>query len=536
MAEDIERKRIGEFESRTLQQIKDNGVLIVSIPNSGSFRVSIKDITDAIALVDSAITSHKNNAVAHITNEERNIWNSKYAKPIGGIPMVDLSNEVIAAINAGGSGGGGYDDTQIRQWLESLEDDLTTLTRKVNAIVIPDTTQIVNRIGALENWKSGLVIPDITSLTTKVSALETWKAGLPAYTTQNEFDNFTMITGQQFELLINDLKTVAATIPSIEGLATISSLNLLDSNLRELIEELRETKQTKLVAGAGIMIVDNKISATGEGSGGYDDGPMRELIAEMATSIEAIRTEVQAIEIPDVGGLQRLVNEIATNVDLLDTTLQGKQGLLNDNNAGTGITITNGVISAIQYDDTWVRNILNNLTYDGNKVSLQGAIDALKAADDSIYAVADGARTSAATLTTNLTSLANRVTALEQNPGGGGGSGGGNVVQTIVVTGTQTSPQLVAVSASTTTLVITSAVGNAAIELDIAEWQRVMIIVPYGVNGVRVGLPGAGNAGVYWSNPQNAPSSSGQVQNAGEILRVGSYLKVNYNLSFQALN
>ncbi|AMS01362.1 virion protein [Bacillus phage AR9] len=52
------------------------------------------------AATATALTDHKNDSVAHITNAERLSWNGKYVKPSTGVPMADLDSSVQSKIGS----------------------------------------------------------------------------------------------------------------------------------------------------------------------------------------------------------------------------------------------------------------------------------------------------------------------------------------------------------------------------------------------------------------------------------------------------
>lgn len=60
----------------------------------------IDEWSEQVAQFGEALAGHVGNAVAHVTATERATWNSKYAKPVNGIPANDLAESVRSAIAA----------------------------------------------------------------------------------------------------------------------------------------------------------------------------------------------------------------------------------------------------------------------------------------------------------------------------------------------------------------------------------------------------------------------------------------------------
>ena len=60
---------------------------------------AVRQILDGAAM-ESELTAHKGDTVAHITNSERTSWNGKYLKPASGIPLADLETVLQGLITS----------------------------------------------------------------------------------------------------------------------------------------------------------------------------------------------------------------------------------------------------------------------------------------------------------------------------------------------------------------------------------------------------------------------------------------------------
>lgn len=76
-----------------------NKLLLKKVDKSVLFGNDLKIKPEFIPkIVPDGLEEHLSDKVIHITNEERNKWNAKYDKPEAGIPLADLSEEVLQKI------------------------------------------------------------------------------------------------------------------------------------------------------------------------------------------------------------------------------------------------------------------------------------------------------------------------------------------------------------------------------------------------------------------------------------------------------
>jgi hypothetical protein len=395
-----------------------NNLVIPEMPNLAPFATvamleQVKEEFD-----DSIINIHGDMGALQLAMT--NLGNSKQGLLTAGVG-ISINNNVISAT---GEGQGGYNDAELRESIAENTTAIGALWDAINAIHIPNIQGLENLInGALQDIQ-GLSSalnskqPRLTS-TDFGEGLQINNGVISAIPYDDGWiHNSVAVIDENMEVLNGHILTLGDRVTSLETTTTTTRTATITSNSSTYNLQNGITYARLTTFSGGRLTFSRSALANAN--------TMALFIVQNDT---AAATNIYNSGMSYTGSSQSDGNgvDVAAGEVWMFIAPQG-----GTNFKCTGIKIS----STVAKDIAALQTLLNSLTYDGTAGTLQEIINLLKAADDSIYAIADTARS-------GVSALATRVTALENAPSGGGGGG---AAQKVVVISSSNAENLGAIS------------------------------------------------------------------------------------------